>query len=76
MIVLNQDTSKTFLSNQDPELMYKFFHRSTQLKKVEDDYDSAETILRKSRDALFRKEDSMPTIAEVNEIVTFIIPKM
>ena len=67
MIVLNQDTSKTFLSNQDPELMYKFFHRSTQLKKVEEDYDSAETVLRNSKHALFRKEDSMPTIAEVRD---------
>jgi hypothetical protein len=74
MIVLNQDASKTFLSKVDPDLMYKFFHKSTQLKKVEDDYQEATKLLETSKDTLERKNTSMPTIAEVAVLlVTFFL---
>jgi hypothetical protein len=39
--VLNQDTAKTFLAKSDPEMLYQFFHQSTQLRNCEEDYNTA-----------------------------------
>ncbi len=39
--MLNQDTAKTFLAKSDPEMLYQFFHQSTQLRNCEEDYNTA-----------------------------------
>lgn len=64
MVVLNQDASKTFLANSNPSRLYEFFHESTQLKRVENDYHQADLNLLSSRAALERKQSGMPLITK------------
>ena len=39
--VLNQDAAKSFLYKCDPEKLYQFFMRATQLEEVKDEYNQA-----------------------------------
>lgn len=64
MVILNQDASKTFLANSDSTKLYTFFHESTQLKRVENDYKEAASNLNCSSAALERKQSGMPFLTK------------
>ena len=65
IIVLNQDASKTFLSKSDPEKMYQFFHKSTQLKDCEEYYRAAEMDKDEAEVSLAKKMESLPELEKV-----------
>eukprot|EP00088_Acartia_fossae_P015810 TRINITY_DN1875_c0_g1_i1.p1 TRINITY_DN1875_c0_g1~~TRINITY_DN1875_c0_g1_i1.p1 ORF type:complete len:1073 (-),score=346.26 TRINITY_DN1875_c0_g1_i1:598-3816(-) len=60
MILLSQDAAKTFLASVDPKSLYSFFHKSTQLKKVEEDYIVSTDQLDESNKRMKMNQDSLP----------------
>ena len=65
IIVLNQDASKTFLAKSDPEKMYQFFHKSTQLRDCEEFYLAAENDKIDAEMSLAKKQESLPELQKV-----------
>jgi hypothetical protein len=63
--VLNQDTAKTFLAKSDPEMLYQFFHRSTQLRNCEEDYNAATENKNRSQMLLQEKTNSVADLKKV-----------
>ena len=63
--VLNQDTAKTFLAKSDPELLYQFFHRSTQLRNCEEDYNTATEDRNRAQILLEEKINSVSHLKKV-----------
>ena len=68
--VLNQDTAKTFLAKSDPEMLYQFFHRSTQLRNCEEDYNAAAEHKNRSQVLLQEKLSSVTELKKVGITLT------
>jgi len=60
--VLNQDTAKTFLFKCDPDKLYTFFMRATQLEGCKNDYNSAALEKVQSETYLQEKMKSLPEL--------------
>jgi len=62
--VLNQDTAKTFLFKCDPDKLYTFFMRATQLESCKNDYNSAAVEKGQAEAHLEEKKASMPELTK------------
>merc|ERR1719186_931751 len=60
--VLNQDTAKTFLFKCDPDKLYTFFMRATQLEGCKNDYNVAAVEKAQSETHLQEKINSLPEL--------------
>merc|ERR1719452_196142 len=60
--VLNQDTAKTFLFKCDPDKLYTFFMRATQLEGCKNDYNAAAVEKVQSETYLEEKKKSLPEL--------------
>ena len=60
--ILNQDTAKTFLFKCDPDKLYTFFMRATQLNACEEDYNEARIYRKHSEGLLRQKKKSFPAL--------------
>jgi hypothetical protein len=67
--VLNQDTAKTFLAKSDPHMLYQFFHRSTQLRNCEEDYNAAAEDKNRSQILLQEKLNSVQDLKKVPYLI-------
>jgi len=65
--VLNQDTAKTFLFKCDPDKLYTFFMRATQLEACKQDYNSAYEEKEKTRSLLEDKVASLPSLKKESD---------
>eukprot|EP00092_Neocalanus_flemingeri_P032878 GFUD01035757.1.p1 GENE.GFUD01035757.1~~GFUD01035757.1.p1 ORF type:complete len:1072 (-),score=401.60 GFUD01035757.1:161-3376(-) len=60
--VLNQDTAKTFLFKCEPDKLYTFFMRATQLESCKNDYNAAAVEKVQSETFLTEKTKSLPEL--------------
>jgi len=60
--VLNQDTAKTFLFKCEPDKLYQFFMRATQLESCKNDYNLAALEKVQSETFLQEKKRSLPEL--------------
>jgi len=60
--VLNQDTAKTFLFKCEPDKLYQFFMRATQLEGCKNDYNDAASEKTQSETYLEEKKRSLPEL--------------
>jgi len=60
--VLNQDTAKTFLFKCEPDKLYTFFMRATQLEGCKNDYNAAAVEKVQSETYLDEKKKSLPEL--------------
>ena len=60
--VLNQDTAKTFLFKCDPDKLYTFFMRATQLEMCKADYNAAHVEKSAAEGHLEEKRKSLPEL--------------
>jgi len=60
--VLNQDTAKTFLFKCEPDKLYQFFMRGTQLEGCKNDYNSANLEKVQSETFLQEKKKNLPEL--------------
>jgi len=60
--VLNQDTAKTFLFKCDPDKLYTFFMRATQLEMCKADYNAAHVEKSTAEGHLEEKKNSLPEL--------------
>lgn len=60
--VLNQDTAKTFLFKCEPDKLYTFFMRATQLEACKADYNSAAVEKSQAEAHLEEKKTSLPEL--------------
>jgi len=60
--VLNQDTAKTFLFKCEPDKLYTFFMRATQLEGCKNDYNAAALEKGQSEAFLEEKKNSLPEL--------------
>merc|ERR1719394_1009192 len=65
--VLNQDTAKTFLFKCDPDKLYTFFMRATQLEACKQDYNSAHEEKEKTKSLLEDKINSLPALKKESD---------
>lgn len=64
VVILNQDTSKEFMTSKTPADMYRFFLRATQLEQVENDYKRAVECKKEATDELHTKRDILMPLME------------
>jgi len=60
--VLNQDTAKTFLFKCDPDKLYTFFMKATQLESCKNDYNGAAVEKSQAETHLTEKKASLPEL--------------
>ena len=60
--VLNQDTAKTFLFKCDPDKLYTFFMKATQLEACKNDYNEANIQREHTEGLLQEKKNSLPAL--------------
>ena len=60
--VLNQDTAKTFLFKCDPDKLYTFFMRATQLEACKNDYNEANIQREHTEGLVQEKKNSLPAL--------------
>ena len=54
--ILNQETAKNFLHNNDAKQRYKFFERATQMDTMKSHFSSAEDHLSRSKSCVKEKK--------------------
>ena len=60
--VLNQDTAKTFLFKCEPDKLYTFFMKATQLETCKHDYNAAAVEKGTAENHLVEKKNSLPEL--------------
>ncbi|XP_045606950.1 structural maintenance of chromosomes protein 6 [Procambarus clarkii] len=66
--VLNQDMSRAFLKSTDPQALYQFFLKATQLQQMKEDYNQLDKALNISLTLIRERKEILPLLKkEVDE---------